>query len=349
MIAHGHEVHAAGPSSDIDTSNWLKKRGVEYHTVPFDRAGLSVTRDIQTFWALRRVVGDLKPDVLLAYTIKPVIYGILVAALARIKRRYALITGLGYAFIDGDNSRKRQVVRVVAMAFYALALRFATQTFFQNRDDAELFRVKRLTPSRIQPIVVNGSGVDIDRFQATPIPTAARFLMISRLVADKGVGEFVNAARAVKRLYPHVKFDLVGPEDPNPAAISLDLVNEAVRDGVLNYHGATNNVIPFLTAASVYVLPSYREGIPRSVLEAMAMGRAVITTDTPGCRETVIDGDNGFLVPVRDADTLARTMERFIEDHELKLRMGKRSREICESKYDVRKVNAEMLHYMHLD
>lgn len=349
LIAHGDEVHAAGPSANDATLAWLGTRGVRYHVVELDRSGFFVTVDVKTVFALRRIMLSLRPDLVFAYTIKPVIYGTLAAASAGVKRRFALITGLGFAFTDGDRSMKRRVVHCIALPLYALALRLVTGVFFQNPDDARLFQEKKLVPARLDPIVVNGSGVDIDQFVVTPVPRDARFLMIARLVADKGIREFVDAARRVKKAHPDAVFDLVGPDDLNPAAIPANLIPDAVKDGVIVFHGEAKDVRPFLNAASVYVLPSYREGTPRTVLEAMATGRAVITTNAPGCRETVVDGDNGLMVPVRDVPALTCAMERFIEDPPLSERMGRRSREICEDKYDVKKVNAEMLRHMGLD
>jgi glycosyltransferase involved in cell wall biosynthesis len=346
FIAHGHEVHASGPSADEATLAWLEARCVRYHPVELERAGFSVSGDLRTIFALRRIMLTLRPDLVFAYTIKPVIYGTLAAASAGVRRRFALITGLGFAFTDGDRSPKRSIAYAIASVLYALALRLVTGVFFQNPDDAALFQQKKLVPARLNPVVVNGTGIDINQFVAVPVPKDVRFLMISRLVADKGVREFVEAARLTKKARPEAVFDLVGPEDPNPAAISPTLIPDAVRDGVVVYHGEATDVRPFLDAASIYVLPSYREGTPRTVLEAMATGRAIITTDAPGCRETVIDGHNGFMVPVRDVPALARAMTRFIENPALQEQMGRLSRELCEEKYDVRKVNAAMLDHM---
>ncbi|MGJ0531966.1 glycosyltransferase family 4 protein [Methylocystis sp.] len=346
LVSRGHEVHAAGPPADEATLAWLAARGVDYHPAALENTGFSVMGDIRTILALRRIMLAVRPDLMFAYTIKPVIYGTLAAASAGVKRRFALISGLGYAFTDGDRSLKRGIAHAIAAVLYALTLRLVTGVFFQNPDDAALFQEKKLVPARLTPVVVNGSGIDIDQFRVSPIPKNAHFLMISRLVADKGVREFVDAARLVKNAHPEATFDLVGPRDANPAAISPTLIPDAVRDGVIAYHGEARNVRPFIDAASIYVLPSYREGTPRTVLEAMATGRAIITTDAPGCRETVIDGYNGFIVPVRDVPALARVMTRFIENPTIQEEMGGFSRKLCEEKYDVRKVTAVMLDQM---
>jgi glycosyltransferase involved in cell wall biosynthesis len=196
-------------------------------------------------------------------------------------------------------------------------------------------------------VVVNGSGVDLDKFVfISPLKVKPVFLLIARLIGDKGIREFVQAAQLIQRSYPDCRFLLVGGLDSNPDAISQIELDDWIHNGMVEYLGRLDDVRPAIARASVYVLPSYREGTPRSVLEAMAMGRAIITTDAPGCRETVIDGENGFLVPVKSVDALVDAMTRFIEDPDLAVRMGKRSREIAEEKYDVHKVNAVMLKEM---
>ncbi|MDE2579454.1 MAG: glycosyltransferase family 4 protein [Hyphomicrobiales bacterium] len=348
MIARGHVVHAAGPACDAATAQWLRDRSVDYHAVEMARTALSPRLDVRTLQQLRAHMRAIRPDVVFAYTIKPVIYGMLAASLAGVQRRYALVTGLGYAFTDGDRSAKRRITQAIASSLYAVALRRASGVFFQNPDDAALFAKMRLLPRRIAPVIVNGSGVDVAAYAPAPLPAAPRFLMIARLVADKGVREFIAAARIVKAQRPDALFQLVGPADPNPAAISPALIPDAVADGVIEYPGAAKDVRPFIAQCSVYVLPSYREGTPRTVLEAMAMGRPVVTTDAPGCRETVADGDNGLLVPPRDAQSLAHALLRMADDGAMRARMGQRARTLCMEKYDVHKVNAAMLDAMRL-
>ena len=221
---------------------------------------------------------------------------------------------------------------------------------FQNPDDESLFRKLNILSAHANTCVVNGSGVDVSQFNVAHFieSAAPRFLLIARLLGDKGVREYVQAAKQVKQHYPDTQFDLVGWIDTNPNAITQAELDQWVAAGVLNFLGRLNDVRPAIRDCSVYVLPSYREGTPRTVLEAMAMGRAVITTDAPGCRETVVDGDNGFLVPIKDADALAQAMLRFIEKPDLSIQMGQRSRIIAEDKYDVHKVNEKMLKRMEL-
>jgi glycosyltransferase involved in cell wall biosynthesis len=288
----------------------------------------------------------IRPSHVLGYTIKPVLYGSLAAWLAGVPRRSALITGLGYAFQGQANERGG--LRVLVQWLYGLALRRTHKVFFQNPDDQTLFRSLGLLLPGTPSCVVNGSGVDVEAFAVAPVPAAPHFLLIARLLGDKGVREYAQAAQRTRALYPQVRFSLVGWLDENPDAIAQTELSAWVQAGTMNFLGRLSDVRPAIESCSVYVLPSYREGTPRTVLEAMAMGRAVITTDAPGCRETVVDGDNGFLVPVQSVDALAEAMARFITDPTLVARMGQRGRQLAEEKYDVHKVNAVMLQEMGL-
>jgi len=203
--------------------------------------------------------------------------------------------------------------------------------------------------SKVPVVVVNGSGVDVENFDVTPIPVwPPHFLLIARLLGDKGVREYAEAAQRIKAAHSEVLFSLVGWIDENPDAIGQEELESWIADGRLDFLGRMSDVRQAIEACTVYVLPSYREGTPRTVLEAMAMGRPIITTDVPGCRETVVDGDNGFLVPMKSVDALVQAMEHFIEARSLVASMGVRSRQVAEEKYDVHKVNEVMLREMGL-
>ena len=203
-------------------------------------------------------------------------------------------------------------------------------------------------------MVVNGSGVNVTDFNVLPLPQNEQqqakisFLLIARLLVDKGVREYAEAAKIIQQQYPHVEFNLVGWIDENPSAITQQELDQWVTKKTVKYWGKLADVRPAIAESSVYVLPSYREGTPRTVLEAMAMGRAIITTDAPGCRETVVDGDNGFLVEVKSVDSLVDAMQKFINQPELIEKMGNRSREIALHKYDVHQVNTHMMQEMGL-
>lgn len=351
LLNKGLEVHVAAPEllTDQTVMSEMNALGVISHDISMQRTGMNPVTDLRALFMLWDLMRKIKPHYVLGYTIKPVIYGMLAAWMARVPQRFALITGLGFAF-TGEEDSQRKRVRAVAQGLYRKALRHCQVVFFQNPDDEALFRQLNIVSAQTNTCVVNGSGVDVSEFAVAPFVEKAptRFLLIARLLGDKGVREYAQAASQVKQLYPDVQFDLVGGLDVNPTSISQAELDEWVAAGTVNFLGRLNDVRPAIQACAVYVLPSYREGTPRTVLEAMAMGRAVITTDAPGCRETVIDGENGFLIPVRNADALAKAMLRFIEQPELVAQMGQRAREIAEEKYDVHKVNAQMLTAMGL-
>ena len=213
---------------------------------------------------------------------------------------------------------------------------------FQNEDDREDFRSLGLL-GRTPAHVVNGSGVDLERFKVAPLPEEPRFLLIARLLRDKGLAEYLAAARLVKAARPEACFDLVGDTDPNPSGFPLSEVEAAVTDGTIRYHGPVEDVRQLIAAARIYVLPSYREGTSRSVLEAMAMGRPVITTDAPGCRAPIVPGLNGLLVPVGDTVALAEAIIRLIDNPDEAKSMAEHSRSIAEQRYDVRHVTAHVM------
>lgn len=348
MAARGYRVVAGAPAAPPHVIDTLAEMGVAYRDVPFKRAGMRLDQDLRALLALLGLLRELKPEVVLTYTIKPVVYGLLAAQLAGVPRRFAMITGLGYSFIGAGLRAK--LAGAAARRLYRLSLRRADGVFFQNPDDRALFQSLALVPGPDRAVMINGSGVDLDAFRPTPLPEGpASFLLIARLLEDKGVREYAEAARQVRAQYPGTCFHLVGWHDRgNPAAIAEHELREWIGEGLIEYHGHLADVRPAIAAASVYVLPSYREGTPRTVLEAMAMGRPIVTTDAPGCRETVESGVNGLLVPVRDVAALAAAMVRFVEEPHLIPAMGLESRRIAEARYDVHKVNDVILETMGL-
>lgn len=346
MAQAGHSVTACAPDASPALRAALAELGADYRDVPIDRAGLNPLRDARTVGALVRLFRGLRPDAVLSYTIKPVIYGSLAARWAGVPAVFSMITGLGFAF-QGETAAQRALGRLVR-APYRWSLAGNRAVFFQNPDDWALFRRLRILRRAEQAVLINGSGVDVERFRPAPLPERPAFLLIARLLKAKGVREYVEAARAVKRAHPEVPFHLVGWIDPTPDAIREEELRGWTAEGVVEYAGRVDDVRPELAKASVYVLPSYAEGTPRTVLEAMAMGRAVITTDAPGCRETVRDGWNGLLVPPRNAAALSAAMEKLLGDQALVAEMGRRSRELAVERYDVRKVNAVILQAMGL-
>jgi glycosyltransferase involved in cell wall biosynthesis len=349
MVELGHEVLAMAPEDDPAVAAALKEMGVRYRSVPLRRTGLNPVRDAGTTIALARAFRRFRPDAVFVYAVKPVIYGSLAARLARVPLRVAMITGTGSAFSGGD-SRKRRLVSWLVRRLYWAGLAGVHVVFFQNPDDEQLFRSLGLVGRRGQRILrVGGSGVDLAKFSPTPLPDGPiTFLLIGRVIRDKGVAEFVEAATIVGKAHPEARFQLLGPMDTNPSAISQAELDGWVATGAIEYLGRTNDVRPNLAAAHVCVLPSYGEGMPRSVLEAMAMGRPAIVTDVPGCRETVVDGRNGYVVPVRDGPALAAAMLRLIEEPGRLPEMGAQSRTLAEERFDVRAVNRTIVEAMGL-
>ncbi|HYG26983.1 MAG TPA: glycosyltransferase family 4 protein [Caulobacteraceae bacterium] len=343
IVAAGMRVTAVAPDFDGGTRSALAALGVDVVEIATARTGMNPISDLAYRQALIELFRRLKPDVLLAYTVKPVIWGILAARTAGVPRVVAMITGLGYAFTAPLRpSLKQFAVSLAARMLYRLALPRADHVLFQNPDDRDLFRSLGFTPRPERVSVTAGSGIDLVRFAPSPQPDRPSFLMLARLLKAKGVAEYAAAAKRLKVRYPDVEFRLAGPFDHGPDVIAASDLKRWVADGV-SYLGALTEVRAAIADAAVFVLPSYREGTPRSVLEALATGRAVVTTDTPGCRETVTEGLNGFLVPPRDAVALEAAMERFLLDPSLIPVMGRASLALARSKYDVNQVNAEIL------
>jgi glycosyltransferase involved in cell wall biosynthesis len=343
MVARGWRVIAAAPSIDDATVQRLQELGSEPRETGLARTGMNPIADLGYLRELKTLFEDLRPDAVIAYTAKPVIWGTLAARAARIPRVVAMITGLGFAFTEGAGTPlKRGVARTAASLLYRRALAGANVVLFQNPDDRNLFSRRKLTRPDSDVRVIAGSGIDLDHYRPAPIPAQPSFLMVARLLGAKGVREYAEAVRILRPRWPQAAFRLAGYIDHGPDAISPEELESWTASG-LEFIGHLDDVRPALAAAQVYVLPSWREGTPRSVLEAMSVGRAIITTDAPGCRETVVEGRNGFLVPVRRPAALAASMERFLSDPALASRMGAASLEIARERYDVDIVNAQII------
>jgi glycosyltransferase involved in cell wall biosynthesis len=341
LVSRGHRVFALAPDIDEDVAAQVRALGAEPVSIRLGRTSLNPFGAMATLRDLSRALRSIGPDVVFAYTIKPIILGAAAARAAGVPRFVCLVTGLGYAF-TGGRERKRLLSRAIGKVMYKRAFRRSVLAVFQNPDDRGEFRRLRLLPPSLPTLLINGSGVDVDRFSPAPLPAGPSFLMIARLLKDKGIREFAQAAARLRAERPEVRISVVGFLDTSPDGIGQAGLDQLIAAGV-DYRGLQLDVRPAIAEHSVYVLPSYREGTPRSVLEAMAMGRPVITTDAPGCRETVAHGVNGLLVAVKDAEALYRAMVRFVDEPGLIAPMGAESRRIAEEKFDVRKVNAELL------
>ena len=310
----------------------LKGLGCCYLPLPIDGSGTKPGRDLLLLWRLWGLLGRLRPDALLAFTVKPNVYGSLIAGMLGIPA-VNNITGLGTAFA------KRGWLRLVVGWLYRLALARAEVVFFQNDDDRRLFVRNGLVQAR-KTDIVPGSGVDVRHFTFTPVPVRPhrfRFLLIARMMWIKGVGEYVKAARIVKRHFRYAEFCLVGPlVARGSAAVSQEQINVWVAEGVIRYLGSRDDIREEIEEADCIVLPSnYREGVPRVLLEGAAMGRPIITTDSVGCREVVEDGVNGFLCRVQDVGDLGDKMKQMLRlPREARAKMGLRGREKVETEFD---------------
>lgn len=344
LVASGMRVYALAPDFTADLRQKIGDLGAEPIDFQLTRTGMSPMRDLLDMLALTALLHRLKPDVTLCYFIKPVIYGTLAASMARVPYRVAMIEGLGYVFTASSErlSWSRKLLREAVSFLYRVGLSRAHRVIFLNKDDISEFLTRKLVPlSKITHL--DGIGVDLEYWQPDiPATKPITFLLAARLLREKGIVEFAEAAARVKSLHPQSRFILLGALDPNPGSLDVKQVQKWVDQGVIEWPGHVN-LKPWMQQASVYVLPSYREGLPRSTQEAMAMGRPVITTDVPGCRETVIDGVNGFMVPARDAETLSQAMLKFVGRPELIASMGRQSRAIAEERFDVRKINKKFL------
>jgi len=343
LAQRGHEVHALAPNLTGTALRSVQALGATGWSYPLQRQGINPIRDVVTLRGLVRILRDLHVDAAFTYTIKPLVYGAMASAIVRVPHRVAMVTGVGSAFTSRRSARDH-LVHVVAKNLYRYALAGQSVVFFQNPDDEALFRRLGLLPEGADVRLVNGSGIDLGEFVPSPPPTSPiTFTLVARLHREKGVREFAEAAGLVRRRHPDSRFVLVGPFEEHPNAIRREEVDRWQSEGVLSHLGFLSDVRPVLRDTSVYVLPSYREGTPRSVLEAMAVGRAIITSDAPGCRETVQPGVNGVLVPVGDARALAEAMSLFVEDTQRIETMGEASRALAERKYDVARVNATLI------
>lgn len=351
MVKTGVTVYALAPDYDEQSKESVKGLGALPIDIKLERAGMHPFRDFRDTWHLILTLRRLKPDAAFSYFIKPVIYGSIAAYLAGVPRIYALVAGLGYVFSSESaaSTVKRRILRRAVTFLYRLAFSVCKNVFFQNNDDLQ-YLVNTGCLKQGKAVRVNGTGVDLESLSVAPFskgPTT--YLLMARLLREKGICEFADAARTVKAHYHDTRFILLGGLDPNPNGLKSEEVEDWVAEGLLEWPGQVSDVKSYIAQSSVYVLPSYyREGVPRSTQEAMAMGRAVITTDSVGCRDTVVEGVNGFLVPVRDPVALSEAMIRFIEAPELIAQMGKESRRLAEERFDVHKINKVIMNHMGL-
>jgi len=342
----GITVHVVSPIAPKNSSvnKDLIRMGIIVHQIPLNRKGINPFLDLIYFLRLVALFIRIKPKYVMGYTIKPVIYGSMAATVCRVPYNFSLITGLGASF-SNKVSGVNLIIQKILKHLYRISLSNSKTVFFQNIDDCELFIRNGLIKPNHKSVVVNGSGVNLEHYYKYPVPEKISFLLVSRLMIEKGVLEFATAAQKIKSIYPDVEFVLAGWHDGD--SISKAEVDSWVEDGRLIFLGSLEDVRSAIKKCSVFVLPSsYREGVPRTILEAMSMGRAIITTDSPGCRETVINGKTGYLIKPQSTNELILAMLKFIKNQDLIYKMGENSRLLAEDKFDVHKINAVMLREM---
>jgi glycosyltransferase involved in cell wall biosynthesis len=328
LIKNGHEVHTIAPHDEY--AKFLEEAGCINHVVRMDSRGANPIKDSALIVELFLVYYRVKPDMILHYTIKPNVYGTIAAALLRIPV-INNVCGLGTVFLKND------AVSVIAMLLYKISFRFAKKVFFQNPDDLKLFLDKGLVPAKAVDLLP-GSGIDLNKF--TPLAynrnNKFTFLMISRLITDKGVLEYIEAIKILKSEGIDVHFQILGAMDPeHKRGIKRELIQEWISAGLIEYLGTTNDVRKFIQQADCIVLPSYREGTPRTLLEAASSCKPIIATDVPGCNHVVINNYNGLLCKLKDADDLAEKMKQMAGlDNETLQKFGENGRSKMEAEYD---------------
>lgn len=351
LVQEEHTVYALAVDYTLEQKQQVESLGAHPIDYNLSNSGLNPFADLKTVLQLKKLLNNIIADLVFSYFSKPVIYGTLAAALAGVPNRVAMLEGLGFLFTDQPSGQKikTKIVKQIQVMLYKVAFRFVDRIIFLNHDDPidliEHYKIKARNVS-----ILGGIGLNLDDYPYSKPPSnPIRFIFIGRLLAEKGVNEYTAAAQIVKRQYPDTEFVMLGGLDhTNPGALTRDSLDKLVAQGAIIYRGHVDNVGEWLTNSSVFVLPSYREGIPRSTQEAMAIGRAIITTNVPGCRETVIDGVNGFIVPPWSAELLAKKMIHFIEQPEIIEQMGRESYRIAQERFDGKKVN-ELLMSLLLD
>ena len=342
--ACGYKVVAAGNENEAKWSQKFAGNGIKYRQIVVSRNGTNPINDLKTLRSVKKLFKEEKPTKVFLYNAKAVIYGGITASKLHIEY-YPLIAGLGSIFLTAG--LKNKILKAILCWDYKKALKKSKYVFFQNRDDSDFF-VSRKIVKQEKIVYIHGSGVNLEKFKQEPLPLENAFLFIGRLIKDKGVCEYLEACRFIKNKYRDVRCYLVGPFDSNPSALRREELQKYIDEGVIEYFGEQEDVRPYLKKCRVFLLPSYREGTPKAILEAMATGRAIITTDAPGCKETVTDGLNGYLVPIKNVAALVEKMSALIEDASIAERFGQESRRLAEEKFAVNLVNETICKTMNL-
>lgn len=345
IIGKGYKVIVTGPNQ-IGAKN-ITALGAEFVEISMNKNGINPISDLSYLWKLYILCKKEMPEATLGYTIKPYLYGSLAARLAGVNNVNAMVAGAGFLF--ASKSLKVRLLKVFISLLYKIGFGVAHHIIFQNIDDLNEFCGRGFC-KREKCGMVNGSGVNMTKFTPSEYPAQPTFFMLGRFIHSKGVLDYLEAAKMVKEKYPQAHFMLLGKVEKIQDGITQEELDPYLNAGVATIYPETDKIAEFYAKTSVFVLPTaYREGTPRVILEAMASARAVITTFTPGCKETVQDGKNGFFVPVHAPVALAEKMIHFIEHPEDIEKMGKASYQLCKTKYEVSIINSVMMNLMQIE
>lgn len=350
LISKGYTVYCLAGDFTPELNNKVEKLGAIPVSYNLQRTGLNPLQDIRNFLHLKDTISDIAPDIILSSFAKPVIYGTLAAKLAKVPKIGAMIEGLGFYFTEQEAkpSFKTKLIKSIQIFLYKLSLPKADIVFFLNNDDPKDL-LERYNINVKKYAVINGIGLDLDEYPySIPPSNPVSFLFIARLLKEKGIYEYLQAATNIKKKYPEILFNVVGGLDEgNPGGLTQQQLQQYIDNKLINYPGYTNDIQGWINKSSVFVLPSYyREGLPRSTQEAMAMGRPIITTNVTGCKETVEDNINGFLIPKWNSNALAEKMEFFINNPDKITAMGLSSRNIAESKFNGNIINQQIISFL---
>lgn len=347
LLKQGHQIYAFTSQYNAEDINKIEQLGAIPVTYTLNRGGLNPLADIVATYQLFKKIKHINPDVVFSYFSKPVIFGTLAAKLAKVPCVIGMLEGLGYTFTEQPEGLgyKTKFIRYIQVFLYKIALPMLDQLIFLNPDDPkDLLETYSIKVKKV--VILGGIGLNLQEYPYQPVDDISlpiKFLFIGRLLKEKGIHEFVQAAKLVKKQYPKTQFTILGQIDTfNIGALQQSELDDLIASNVVHYLGWVNNVKDWITNSHVFVLPSYREGVPRSTQEAMAIGRAIITTDVPGCRETVIQNRNGFIIPRWDSKALAENMIYFIENPKQIRFMGDESHKIALDKFDVEQVNQRL-------
>ena len=347
-VGNSYTVYALVSEYDDFWLEKIKNLGIEVITYNLSRSGLNPFKDLKTLLQLKKLISTYKPDIVFSFFTKPIIYGSLAGRLSKVPKVIGMIEGLGSPFTEHPHGQsfKMKLIQFFQVSLYRVVFPFIDKIIFLNHDDPKDLIINKKIYHRKGAIqVLGGIGLNLNEFPYSlwDVTKPITFIIVARLLVEKGIYEYLEAAKIVKKQYPNVIFKVLGGLDiSNPSALSKKELDEVIATGVISYVGFSHNVAQEIQDSTVFVLPSYREGVPRSTQEAMAIGRPIITTDVPGCRETVIDGLNGFLVPKWDVEKLAEKMIFFIENPEQVYIMGKQSYNLAYDNFDVNKVNVKL-------